>query len=655
MPIANLLVPSAQIPQSDFSWVGDVFGSIGKGIEQHKENKSFNTLADLIAGGQTSAPSAPTSPAPVTSTASSYAAAPVGPVSRGPAQGSTYQPFIDTVRGKITNPYGLAAVAATGRAESGWSQANADRTWSDPSQSGSPGTAGGAMSWRGPRLASLQAYAKSKGETGNGSPKTQGEFLLVENPQLIERLNSAKSTDEAANIMADAWRFAGYDQQGGEAARRRALAQNYYAQEFGKGNQASAAIDQAAPRSGYVDPMVSAPNSRPQGFDAGRFASGPEVQGEEALIAQLAATNAPSPAPAPAAPPAAAFAPQPSQQPQMQPQAPQEQSNLLAAGVTPIQRGGVDPKLIQFMLRDKNLRQAGLQLWQQNATGKTSEPWQFVNLPDGTLARANQQTGAIEKVGNFAKPDNDTAVVGNDLVRKSDGTVIYNGTAKAPQIVELFDEATGQPYKAQYNPQTRSYDRVGGVKARSGMSLTTNPDGTVTLTEGTIGNMPKLTESEGRNTGFYGRGIESHKTLNTLEDEGTSVANKVADAVPIFGNFAKSDDAQKYTQAKRDFINAVLRRESGAVISPEEFANADQQYFPQPGDGKEVIGQKRRNRETTIQGLKVSSGQGAAFALPPNSPSAQSPSNAPKAGMVEDGYRFKGGNPADPKSWEKVK
>jgi hypothetical protein len=511
------------------------------------------------------------------------------------------------------------------------------------------------MSWRGPRLASLQAYAKSKGETGNGSPKTQGEFLLVENPQLIERLNSAKSTDEAANIMADAWRFAGYDQQGGEAARRRALAQNYYAQEFGKGNQASAAIDQAAPRSGYVDPMVSAPNSRPQGFDAGRFASGPEVQGEEALIAQLAATNAPSPAPAPAAPPAAAFAPQPSQQPQMQPQAPQEQSNLLAAGVTPIQRGGVDPKLIQFMLRDKNLRQAGLQLWQQNATGKTSEPWQFVNLPDGTLARANQQTGAIEKVGNFAKPDNDTAVVGNDLVRKSDGTVIYNGTAKAPQIVELFDEATGQPYKAQYNPQTRSYDRVGGVKARSGMSLTTNPDGTVTLTEGTIGNMPKLTESEGRNTGFYGRGIESHKTLNTLEDEGTSVANKVADAVPIFGNFAKSDDAQKYTQAKRDFINAVLRRESGAVISPEEFANADQQYFPQPGDGKEVIGQKRRNRETTIQGLKVSSGQGAAFALPPNSPSAQSPSNAPKAGMVEDGYRFKGGNPADPKSWEKVK
>jgi hypothetical protein len=740
MPIANLLVPSAQIPQSDFSWIGDVFGSIGKGIEQHKENKSFNKLADLIAEGQTTAPFAPTSPAPITSTASSYAAAPVGPVSRGPAQGSTYQPFIETVKGRINNPYGLAAVAATGRAESGWSPEKANATWADPSVSGQPGTSGGILSWRGPRLQALQTFAAQKGERlGSISPQTQAEFFLNEDPGLIERLNQAKSPQEAADTMANAWRFAGYDQQGGEAARRRALTQNYYAQEFGKGNPAAAAIEQAAPRSGYVDPMVSAPNSRPQGFDAGRFGGGAQVaQGREGLSDAMgtlrpfgpserrsnpdgsystevsttwqlpdgswanvpslwmgpsgpkqfnpddeegimgamrkyeaqtgqpfprfgseqeavSAAQARSGAGGSGAPPAAAFAPQPSQQPQMQPQQPQEQSNLLAAGVTPIQRGGADPKLIQLMLRDKNLRQAGLQLWQQNATGKTSEPWQFVNLPDGTLARANQVTGAIEKVGNFAKPDNDTAVVGNDLVRKSDGTVIYNGTAKAPQIVELFDEATGQPYKAQYNPQTRSYDRVGGVKARSGMSLTTNPDGTVTLTEGTVGNMPKLTESEGRNTGFYGRGIESHKTLNTLEGEGTSVINKVADAVPVVGNFAKSDDAQKYTQAKRDFINAVLRRESGAVISPEEFSNADQQYFPQPGDGEEVIKQKRRNRETTIQGLKVSSGQGAAFAVPPTSPSTQAPSGAPKAGIVEDGYRFKGGDPADPKNWEKVK
>jgi hypothetical protein len=193
-----------------------------------------------------------------------------------------------------------------------------------------------------------------------------------------------------------------------------------------------------------------------------------------------------------------------------------------------------------------------------------------------------------------------------------------NAGQKAPQVVELFDDATGQPYKATWNPETRSYERVGGVKARSGMQLTTNPDGTVTLTEGAIGGLPKLTESEGRSTGFYGRALESQKILDGLEKQGTSVYNQTMRNLP-FGNYGLTASAQQYEQAKRDFVNAVLRRESGAVISEQEFANAEQQYFPQPGDSPEVIEQKRRNREITIQGLKVSAGQGANFAVPPQS------------------------------------
>lgn len=35
-------------------------------------------------------------------------------------------------------------------------------------------------------------------------------------------------------------------------------------------------------------------------------------------------------------------------------------------------------------------------------------------------------------------------------------------------------------------------------------------------------------------------------------------------------------------------------------------------------------------------------------------PAAAAAGVAPQAGVVEDGYRFKGGNPADPKNWEKV-
>ncbi|WJR67233.1 hypothetical protein QTA58_00215 [Neorhizobium sp. CSC1952] len=404
MAIASLLVPGVSIPQPNTSWLADLGETIGDGLKLQRQNKSFNRLADLIGEQPDAAPMAamPSSP-------QSFAA-PVTPVERSAPQGSTYQPFIDTVRTRVNNPYALSAIAATGRAESGWNGANADRTWADPSQSGQAGTSGGILSWRGPRLASLQAYAKSKGEQGNGSPQTQAEFFLQENPQLIESLNNAKSPQEAADIMANAWRFAGYDNPGGgEAARRRALAQNYYAQEFGRGNATSAAIDVVAPPSGSIG-----------GFDADRFGSGTPVQGRAALAGELAATNQPQAyvdpvvsAPNSGAPMQAADA-----------------SGMIAAGVTPVARGGVPISIIQEMLRDPNLRQAGLQLWQQNVTGKTAEPWQFVTLPDGTLARANQQTGEVQTVGRFPK-----AASGNGLGANEAGlNLVYGQDAEGNTV-----------------------------------------------------------------------------------------------------------------------------------------------------------------------------------------------------------------------------
>jgi len=54
---------------------------------------------------------------------------------------------------------------------------------------------------------------------------------------------------------------------------------------------------------------------------------------------------------------------------------------------------------------------------------------------------------------------------------------------------------------------------------------------------------------------------------------------------------------QQVDQAQRNFLNAVLRRESGAVISPEEFESGKKQYFPIPGDDEANLKLKRQNRE----------------------------------------------------------
>jgi hypothetical protein len=68
-------------------------------------------------------------------------------------------------------------------------------------------------------------------------------------------------------------------------------------------------------------------------------------------------------------------------------------------------------------------------------------------------------------------------------------------------------------------------------------------------------------------------------------------------------NVLKTEAGQTFAQDERNFINAILRRESGAVISPSEFSEARAQYIPQPGDSEAVLAKKRLNRLLVQQNL----------------------------------------------------
>ena len=70
----------------------------------------------------------------------------------------------------------------------------------------------------------------------------------------------------------------------------------------------------------------------------------------------------------------------------------------------------------------------------------------------------------------------------------------------------------------------------------------------------------------------------------------------------------QSSTIQQYMQAARNFINAKLRRESGAVISPTEFSEARAQYLPQPGDTAKTLKLKKDNRDLVFAALKKAAG-----------------------------------------------
>lgn len=133
------------------------------------------------------------------------------------------------------------------------------------------------------------------------------------------------------------------------------------------------------------------------------------------------------------------------------------------------------------------------------------------------------------------------------------------------------------------------------------------PSGMIPLTgQKTFGS-----EDQTKNAGFAKRMIASDAIIGdpASATAGTSYAQKVRSNLPFgLDNYAVSDDYQKLDQAERDFVNAVLRRESGAAISQSEFDNARKQYFPQPGDTEATLKQKAVNRQNAIESVKRAAG-----------------------------------------------
>ena len=250
-------------------------------------------------------------------------------------------------------------------------------------------------------------------------------------------------------------------------------------------------------------------------------------------------------------------------------------------------------------------------------------------------------------------------VVGKMIVNPTTGDVIYDGTEEDSELPATFRALQLRAEEAGLQKGTEAYRQFFiNAGQRAGLSIKTNPDGTFEITEGGVTSKTKaLTEGQGKATQFAQRMSASQRIINTVEGEGTSIFNAIVGNIPLAGNLLTSPDYKLYEQAKRDFVNAVLRYESGAAIGASEFESADRQYFPQPGDTAEVIAQKRRNRDLAIATMQAVSGpQAEEYAknirVQLFGPEA---ANWPAVGTVEEGMMYKGGDPAIESNWEAVR
>jgi hypothetical protein len=171
------------------------------------------------------------------------------------------------------------------------------------------------------------------------------------------------------------------------------------------------------------------------------------------------------------------------------------------------------------------------------------------------------------------------------------------GTPINPDAIRSVLEATGTPRPIQVESQTLP----GGI--------------TVVRADGKVDILPApkmvegkdLTEGQSNSLGFASRMMLNEGTINDVVGRGYRPGG-----LTEFGftpERLRSDDRKIYDAAKENWISAALRKESGAAIGKDEYAAADRQYFPQPGDSDKVLKQKANLRSTVFKSMKAGIGR----------------------------------------------
>lgn len=311
--------------------------------------------------------------------------------------------------------------------------------------------------------------------------------------------------------------------------------------------------------------------------------------------------------------------------------------------------------------------QGQLTLAQQKFEWEKANPGNTIQqLDDGSLVAINNRTGVAKPVtmGELNRPVKGSTVAERSLalaqqkfawekanpgyeLKEGENGVIYainkrtlqaapvtiggasNALAPAPGAANALVPGAAVPGAAPAAPAAAAVTPSAPTPAVSAAPGAVAP-GTPLKGKGS-----SLTETQSNAVAFGMRMADADATIKQLESSGVTSGGRIkgfvegalTSLVPFQGEQlaqgagavvnalpgalgGPSPEQQQYAQAKLNFITAILRKESGAAISPAEFANEDKKYFPQAGDSDKVVQQKRRARELAIQAMKVQAGPG---------------------------------------------
>lgn len=177
-----------------------------------------------------------------------------------------------------------------------------------------------------------------------------------------------------------------------------------------------------------------------------------------------------------------------------------------------------------------------------------------------------------------------------------------------PEEAARYGAAAGQ-----FGPDGRFYP----VNPPSGMVVRTNPDGTMEMVQGPgagAAGGQKLTEQQSKDLVYYQRATGASQALDNFETALTSYLDRGLGSLPLVGNTLTSPEFQQGNQAAREWLAAILRKDTGAAITSQEFDIYGPMYIPMPGDSPEVMEQKRVARKRAEDAIRLGLGTATGLA-----------------------------------------
>lgn len=193
----------------------------------------------------------------------------------------------------------------------------------------------------------------------------------------------------------------------------------------------------------------------------------------------------------------------------------------------------------------------------------------------------------------------------------------------APTVRQL-KQADGSEVAVQWNPETKTWDPLAAPKGGEAV----RPTGM------------KLTEGQSKDLIYHSRGLQALEAFEPLAAAYANGAERLASQVPG-GNYVVSEEFQKAKQAGRNFLASVLRKDTGAAVTPSEETLYGDIFLPQPGDKPGTLAQKAEARAQAIDAIRGGMGTAEVLALGKKLTTRQPGQDAPA--KKDDGWQDIGG------------